>query len=229
MDKEDGKKFIVADICNTLYDSNTTFDFIKYCNQKRKFGFSSSIIYRLTVSRWSPFFWGLAIFQKLLKKDFQKIIVISFFKNKEVSEVRTWASSFYNDILKEKKIGVTNAILELYPADNIVLASSTLYPVAEAIANVHGIVFVASPLEIAGDRYTGKLIEELSGKKWEALQSKFGKDIELELAMSDNLTDFELLRKAKRKIAVCYNESQENSWEKLPGIEILKMNQEKNG
>ena len=223
MNNSDKNKIVVADICNTLYDSNTTFDFVKYCNQKNKLDFGSSIIYRLTISKWSPFFWGIVLLQKLLRKDFQKLIVVSFFKNKEIAEVRSWASSFYNDVLVGKKIGMTNAILDQYLADTIVLASSTLYPVAEAIANIHGLVFVASPLEISGSSYTGKLVQELSGKKWQALQQMFGEDIELKLAMSDNLTDYELLSKAKRKIAVCYNESQEEKWRKLPEIEILKM------
>lgn len=216
-------KIVVADICNTLFDSNTTFDFVRYCVVQKKVSFYNRVLYKFFLYRWFPGFWVIVFLEKLSKKDYHKKIVTSLFRNRTVIEVSEWAESFFESYLRSRSISQTNNILKQYKSSKIVLISSTLYPIAEVIAKKTGINdFIATSMEIVGSKYTGKILLEVAGQKKELLRDKFtGDDFTLEMVVTDNLTDFNLMASADRKIAVCYDKQQEKFWKKIPGIEIL--------
>jgi len=218
------KKVVVADICNTLYDSNTTYDFIKYCIATDKLPAFTKMVYPCILSRVSPFFWAISLVQKAINKDIFKTIIVSFLKGHSIQDVKEWAEHFYEDVLQDRIIGQTFSILKEYNPDDIVLVSSTLEPIAATIAERLSIRhFLATTLVKNNSHYTGEIERELSGTKLAALQNKFQDGIELELVISDNFTDKELMSRSDKKIAVCYNKQHERYWSALPGVTILNI------
>lgn len=214
---------VATDICNTLYNSNTTFDFFKYLYKKGHLKGMQRVIYTMTISRKSIVFWGLAVLQKLVKKDFHKQIIIRLLKNKEVATVNHWAADFYTNFLIPNKINSTLAIIEQEKNEEIILVSATIAPVAEAIANKLGVKYIATNLEIVNNKYTGKMLQDLTGNKLQALKEIYGTELSLKLAMSDNTTDYDLLKSASRKIAVCYSDKQKAFWSTINNIEIIRL------
>jgi Phosphoserine phosphatase len=214
---------IVADICNTLYDSNTTFDFVRYCLDTGRL--KKSLLHKISGARNAPLFWPLLVLQKLTGKDYHKQIAVSLFKGKKVEEVEEWTKSFYDNFLSKKIIPQTNELLKSFGKEQIVLASSTIEPVARIIASRLGLQnYVATALEVSSGRYTGKILSELSGRKLEALKEKFMKDgRKLAVVISDNFSDKDLMLSSEKKYAVCYNEKQATFWKKIEDINIVKI------
>src|SRR5207249_10482882 len=93
------RKIIVADICNTLFDSNTTFDFVRYCINTGRLK-CNRLLYHAIFSKISPLFVGMAILQKFTRTDLHKKMAVHLFKNKSTQEVRNWATSFLKEYLQ---------------------------------------------------------------------------------------------------------------------------------
>ena len=218
------KNIIVADICNTLYDSNTTYDFIKFCVDNHKLPRYAKVAYSGVLSKASPLFWAIAIGEKIVRKDISKTLVVHFFRGCKVHEVKAWSEEFYNEYLKRRVIDPSFSILKEYNLEDIVLVSSTLQPIAATIAeNLNISNFLATDLEVKDGRYTGKIINELSGRKLTALKEKFIEGMDLELVISDNFTDLELMHHSRKRVAVCYNKKHEKFWSALPQVTILNI------
>jgi phosphoserine phosphatase len=224
MDAEGVNKLVVADICNTLYDSNTTFDFFRYCVQQKKIR-SGTALYKLSVSRKSLLFWTWAVLGRLTGKDYPKMIAVRLFRGLTPAEVHQWALEFYDNWLKHKLIRLTNEILQEFGSAHVVLVSSTIEPVARVIAEkLHIRDFLSTELEIQDGKYTGKILEELTGNKLKALHKKYdGNGFTIDVVLTDNFSDKELMHQSAHKIAVCYNPKQEKFWRTVPGIRILNI------
>jgi phosphoserine phosphatase len=223
MDVITKKSVVVADICNTLYDSNTTYDFIWYCMETRKLPAARNLLHKLLLQRTSPLFWGIGIVQKLINIDLFKMIVVRFLKGRTVSEVSEWADQFYQEYLETRKIAPSLALLQNYDPADVILASATLQPIASSIAAHLGITrFLSTELELKAGKYTGRILSELSGKKLAAF-NHLHQGLEIEAVITDNPTDKELMHQAKKRFAVCYNKKQEQFWSVFPDIIILNV------
>jgi phosphoserine phosphatase len=221
---DDVKKIVVADICNTLFDSNTTFDFVRYCITTKRLE-TNKAVKSAIFSRVSPLFIGIALLQKFTRTDIHKKIAVSLFKNKSTQEVKSWAASFLKEYLRGREIQQTLSYLTQFNPGTIVLVSSTIYPVAETIAEHLNIRdFIATELEIVDSRYTGKIAREISGAKLSALQKKLGhNNFEIEAVITDNFSDRELMNTSKNKFAVCYDTRQEKFWRTLHDVNIIRV------
>lgn len=224
MEIDSNKKVIVADICNTLYDSNTTYDFIKYCIDTNKLPMYTRVAHGGILFKVSPLFWAIAVSEKIVQKDIFKTLVVRFLRGRTVQEVKAWSEQFYNDYLKRRAINPSFSVLKEFNPEDIILVSSTLYPIAATIAeNLNIEKFLATDLEVKDGCYTGRIINELSGRKLAALKDKYRDGMELELVISDNFTDKELMQHSKKRIAVCYNKKHEKFWATLPHVTILNI------
>ena len=220
----DVRKIIVADICNTLFDSNTTFDFVRYCVDTGRLK-CNRLLYHALFSKISPLFVGIAILQKFTRTDIHKKMAVHLFKNKSTQEVRNWATSFLKEYLQGREIHESLSYLHQYKSENIILVSSTIYPVAETIAAYLNIDhFIATELEIVNSKYTGRIKHEISGSKLSALHEKYSPEkFEIEMVITDNFSDKELMDKSKKKLAVCYDNRQEKFWSALRDVNIIRI------
>jgi len=221
MDEIIKRKIIVADICNTLFDSNTTFDFIRYCVDTNKLSGKKKLAYKSSLSRFSPLFWSIAVVQKITKKDFFKEFVVWLLKGEHVEVVKEWATEFYTVYLQPRSIKHTLEFLQQFENKDIVLASSTLHPIAEVITERLGFgSFISTEMYVDKGVYTGVIKEELSGKKLQVIQKRFS-GATIDLVLTDNFTDKELMNMSNNKFAVCYDKRQEEFWSVIPGINII--------
>lgn len=224
MDAVTGRKIIVADICNTLFDSNTTYDFIRYCIDTGRLPAAYGRKYKLLLSRRLPVFWAVAVAEKLLRKDLFKGYVVGFLKGCSVPQVAAWADSFFDDYLATRIIDKSFSFLNQYDPQEVVLVSSTLQPIAAAIAQKLGFPhYLASELEVINHQYTGRISRELSGKKLDALRRFAKGPVNIEMAITDNFSDKELMQCAREKYAVCYSEKQEQFWSDLPQVTLVRI------
>lgn len=218
------KNIVVFDICNTLYDSNTTFDFIKYCIVKKKIN-ANLLSYNLITSKASPKFWFLFIYGRLTHIDYHKRAVVSLLKGVMVKDLKQWAMEFYDDFLIYKIQQRALDILNENRNQEIVIASSTIHPIAQVIAKKLGIQnYVATQLEILDGICTGRIKYEISGSKYDELIKNFHSyKLKISLVLTDNFSDIDLVSEAKEKIAICYNLKQFRFWKRYPEVKILKI------
>jgi phosphoserine phosphatase len=222
MDEIKKERVVVVDICNTLFDSNTTFDFIDYCVRTKRIK-RGVLFYHWGVKRLSPFFWFLLILHKAFRHDYHKSLAVSLLAHQSIEDVSSWASQFYREFLALRSIHQTADVLKSFDSKQVILASSTIEPVAKVIAFEMGIEnFVSTELEVSEGRYTGRIKNELSGNKLEAIQKKLGNaDFMIDVVLTDNFSDRELMIGSLRKYAVCYNKRQVAFWSEIPGVKIL--------
>jgi phosphoserine phosphatase len=222
MDEIKKERVVVVDICNTLFDSNTTFDFIDYCVRTKRIK-SRVFFYRAGIKRFSPFFWFLLVLQKAFGHDYHKSLAVSLLAHQSIKDVNSWANQFYKEFLAPRSIHQTADLLKSFDSKQVILASSTIEPVAKVIASEMAIEnFVSTELEVSEGRYTGRIKNELSGNKLEAIEKKLGNaDFMVDVVLTDNFSDRELMIGSLRKYAVCYNKRQVAFWREIPGVKIL--------
>ncbi len=218
------QNIIVSDICDTLYYSNTTFDFIKYCITTKKIK-TKSWLFRSVISKKNPLFWIAAIFQKAVKIDIPKKIAVSLLKGFKTTEVDQFAINFYHEFLEPRKIIEVHDLMNTFDKEDLVLASSTIEPVARVIAkNLQIPAFVATSLGIKNGRYTGKITREISGRKIQALTDHYkGVLPKISCAISDNYTDMPLIKMATAKYAVCYSNKDQYYWGHVLGLKVISV------
>ncbi|WP_400192012.1 haloacid dehalogenase-like hydrolase [Hymenobacter sp. B81] len=210
----------VFDVCDTLFYSNTTFDFLAFVLAQKKLGGRQLLLKSLT-TRWSPGFVGLALWQKVLGGDPAKTAALRLLAGIPRAELYELGRRFVQEFLRTRKIVRTHAMLqELTQArTRVVLLSASLDPIIAAIAaELGGVEFVSSQLEYdAQQRCTGRLLRELGGDKPRALAEVLGPDAESpRLAVAtDNFTDHGLVSQAACRYVVVHRPAAKQFWQSL--------------
>lgn len=224
--QETSTRYVVSDICDTLFFSNTTFDFIRFCAEQGWLDASRRQRWSLLLRRQSPLFWVLAVGNRLLKKDLHKAAAVGLLAGYDEATVRGWAKAFYRQYLEPRRISQAFRVLdELGSASELVLASSSIEPVVAEIAAALGVrQYVATTLEIKAGKYTGHISLDLTGRKPEALSKLLQLDRNsLAAVLSDNTTDRSLMELAGKGYAICYNDKQRQFWGTVPEITLVKV------
>lgn len=189
-------KLAIFDICNTLYRSNTTYDFLlfyfkrnnrkKYTKFKRNFSIPAKVLWK-----------ALGVFGR---NKTVRSYLINFIKDEPVEQVAREADCFVSEVLEHRKIKYTHdALKKLKKTDcTIFLMSASIEPVVQAIAeNLEIKTFMASTLVKSNGTYLGKLRNDLEGKKDKVLTSLIDlKRFEKIEVFSDNIEDLQLLQLA---------------------------------
>jgi len=199
---------VVFDICDTLYFSNTTYDFIHFVlvQEKKKWRL---FLYTLISSSVSPFFYLGLIINKSFKVDIHKFFVVKLLKGYSRIFLAKTATDFVNNFLNKKKIEPVFIYLDEYKKDKdteVILLSASIFEVVKAIANKHNIQnFKSSTLSYKNDICTGKLFFDMTGKKQNYVTN-------ITTVISDNKSDKNLMLLAKERLAVVYNKSDIDYW-----------------
>jgi len=213
-------KIAVFDVCGTIYDANTTFDFLDYYfkdNDKYNNFTKLRKVFLVKVSNY--------IFYKYFKKDITRLIATSFLKNEPIEKVQKSAKQYVNNILSNKIKKQTINLMKTYKNKgfHIILMSGSYNVLIEHIqAYFDTDDYFASKLEIKNSKYTGKYkYDQLLNKK-DTLQEYYPNIDEL-IVVSDNRTDYELMKFATKSYAICNKEKQKKFWEtkKLSNNELL--------
>lgn len=212
----------VFDVCDTMYYSNTTHDFIRFVfdkqpNSLKKFVYK---FFNRTPLKYALVAVGVATGWDSLKK-----LNIYLLKGKTAGQLSTVADLFVAEFLHGRQIAETHRLIDEYKRENlrIVLCSSSIEPVIRAVAAHLGIEnFVSTSLEFDGEIFTGKIKDEITSRKLEALDARSlsGK---IEYAVSDNTSDVNLLLAAKQGIAVTHDRKKQEFWKKYQ-FEVIDLN-----
>lgn len=202
-------KLAVFDVCGTLYSSNTTFDFLDwYFSKDKKYQFFRKL---------SKTFLGKLLnypFYKFMKKDLIRLIGTSFLKNKSIIEIEIASKKFVKERLYSKNKLDIIKLLENYKKKKyvIVLVSGSYEFLIKEIALEFEVNnFFATKLQNKNDSYTGKIGNDQLFNKLVLIKTIYPKYQDL-IVVSDNLTDYSLLKAASKGFIVCNKRKHINFW-----------------
>jgi phosphoserine phosphatase len=204
---------IIFDVCNTLYKSNTTFDYIKYVLKKENQIFKLYYFYLLN-NKYSPIFTFLFIINKIAKKDFNKSISLKLLKGFTKIKLEKYAEKFYTEYLVTTEINETKKILSdaIIEHNKVILLSSSIEPVVKTIANNLNVSYFSTTLNFNNNVFTGEIKHDLTGKKHNCLPLNI---ISESTVVTDNFTDYKILQLAAKKIIVVNSKADMGKWKSL--------------
>lgn len=197
------------DVCDTLYRSNTTFDFLQYFFQKKAPEKLNSL--KQIGSRKTLQYWARAIKFRVFNSDPYKRAAIQLLAEFPVSEVNDEAANFVKEQLSTCAIAETNALLlqEIKKGNHPILISNSIEPVVKAIAEQYNLKYFATTLQIIDDRYTGRIEVDLMGIKHQCLTEYQDHKIAV---VTDNRSDRKLIEMANKPYVVIHQERDKAFW-----------------
>lgn len=193
------RRIAIFDICNTIFASNTTFDFLEFYLKDDK-GYRRFV----RMIKWTPVKFANAVCFMAFHRDLMRTFAIRFLKGKSKSELKSAATEFYGTYLKSRVHKPVLDLLEKYKARGmtIYLASATLDFLAEMIGEKLDVTGVfSSQLSYRGDVCMGVMHNDWLGCKERNLKAA-GIPIEIASVVTDNLSDKKLINCAKEAIVV---------------------------
>lgn len=161
----DTRGLIIFDVCGTLYNSNTTFDFLEFY-WSRKGAHLSLVFLRLSRSLIGKIFWAVA--SRVSGKDLFRTVAIRTLAGERCDAVEAVAQTFAHDILASRSI---SPVIELFRAQRLsgarlVLLSASICPVVRAIAiNLSADGYYCTSLVVNDGRYGGSIERDMRGIK----------------------------------------------------------------
>lgn len=223
MTNKSNATLFITDVCGTLVYDDTTVGLLRmHFSQQPERQWRLPMLRALTANR-SPVRLGVAVIERLTGKHVLKHLLVRMMKDDTVSSLESNAEIYAQWLLDNRKVpAVWNVITPAIKDNHIILASASLQPIVSALAKQLGIRFVASELESSDGVLTGRYKSDLTGLKIKALSDLIGHDLSKSFydAISDNITDQELLRGAKRAYVVLHKASHEERWAGLTATYI---------
>ena len=205
----------ITDVCGTLVYDDTTLGLLRvHFSQQPERQWRLPMLRALTAHR-SPFRLGIAVIERLTGKHVLKHLLVRMLVNDTVSSLELNAEVYAQWLLDNRKVpAVWNVITSAIKDKRIILASASLQPIVSALAKQLGVRFVASELESSDGVLTGRYKRDLTGLKLQALSDLMDNDLSSRFydAISDNITDQELLSGAKRAYVVLHKASHKERW-----------------
>ena len=217
------RSIVIFDVCNTIYDSNTTFDFIAYVLHRQhplRYEY-----FKWLTRQWSPLFWLALILCKVLNKDIIRIRCVKLLRGISKAELNEWAEKFYNQhLLKRQVPEVCRLLTKAKQSNEVWLFSNSIEPVVQVIAYHLDAKYEATQIEYdMHENFTGNIVLDLAGRKQEIFEQRFGKDVQLKMMCSDNKSDADILKCAERPFVVIYKKADKKFWRKLNPTFIEKL------
>lgn len=213
-------KIAVFDVCGTLYDSNTTFDFLDdYFKNDKKYRLFRKISTSLPGKLFNyPFY-------RFFKYDIIRIIATSFLKGSNTEDLNIATKKFvYNQLESKIKKEIQQLFTEYKKKGFIIVLMSGSYSmIIEHVSDYFDADgLFASELEVVDNKYTGRYKSDQLFNKKKVLLNTYPDITEL-IVVSDNRTDYELMKESDKGYAVCNKAQQVLFWESknLPHVEIV--------
>ncbi|MFW5968591.1 MAG: HAD family hydrolase [Persicimonas sp.] len=209
-------RLLVCDVCDTLYRSNTTADFVRYVVERRGSVWRRAA-YAAVMRRWSPVFLGSAVLYKAARVDVGRRLLIGLLRGFEREELEELGASFVDEVLGARRVEETHRRVEeaLERGDRVLLASASVDAVVDAVAEKLGVEAVSSQLDYDDDgRCTGRLAFYAKGRKLAPVRERLEDGMQLTV-MTDNVSDRGLLEAAHEPIVVLRRPEHRSRWEGL--------------
>lgn len=201
-------KCLLIDICGTLFDSNTTFDFIRYFYSKSK---RYRLITYLTKFRIIGF--ANAKIFRFFHKDIVRSLILRQLKGLSEQELKRMSNVFYDEFLEKRKNKDVFLIIDNLRDSGFtpVLASATIDPIADVVAEKLSIKdVISSMLLFENGVCAGKLRQDALASK-DLLLSQLKIVPNYGCIITDNYSDSNLIEKSDTAYLIQYERSK-NSW-----------------
>lgn len=189
-------KLVLFDLCDTLYDANTTMDFIGHyhtCSGSRHIG----RVIRRWSSKHSPYFYLGALSHRFFGDDLARKRIIASLARQPRGKLSDVAADYVQNILPARANGLLHDRLRehLNTGDQVILLSSSLDIIVSEVASKLGLDYRASRLGFNKDLCTGRLERDLTGRKSEAVSDLLGAATYVHV-YTDNRSDRDLVQLA---------------------------------
>lgn len=193
----------VFDLCDTLYAENTTMGFVRFL-LGREGRAAGRLALAAMEDRRLPFFYGLAALHRGLGLELWRPAAVRLLAGFTRAELEAAARAYAAEALPARANAATHARLARHRAagDRVAIVSSSLDVVVEAVAARLGVEWRASRLGFAAGRCSGRIAEDLTGRKAAVVAALAGEAAPLVHVYTDNLSDRELVAAADRPTIV---------------------------
>lgn len=208
------ERLAVFDVCDTLFYSNTTHDFIAFVVSGPEYSLFLRIAYLLLLGRLSPLRYVLIAISVWSGWDVPRALGLRFLSGLTYVELEKAADLFTSSFLSNVKVSQTQNMLRAArdAGFRVVLCSSSIEPIVLAIGRDMGDVdCVGSKLEFHDGIFSGLVSKDTTGRKAEIVRDSYP-GAKIELAVSDNLSDIDLLLLAENAFAVIHSSEKLDFW-----------------
>ncbi|MES2941755.1 MAG: haloacid dehalogenase-like hydrolase [Pseudomonadota bacterium] len=208
----------VVDVCGTLVRDDTTLGLLHHHfarDGNRRFRY---MLFCAMTARRSPLRLTFAVLEKLTGHHLLKHAAVWLLAGDQVNSLDQSAAEYAARLLAYRRVGSVWPLLDgPVQAHRVILASASVEPVVAALASTMGVRHVASRLGQEAGILTGRYVNDLTGRKEQALIEKYGRDVLAGqvCAISDNFSDRPLLEKATQAYVVLHRESHRQRWQGL--------------
>lgn len=201
---------VLLDICGTLYDSNTTFDFLDFHFKSRDY----RLFRRLTrFLIWRAF---NKILFHTIGLDLTRMMAVRFLKGFTIKQLEDAVDAFYTDWLALRLFEAVHSLVDGYKQEGkkIVIVSATLDVIARKVAKSLGISeWYSTSLGVKNGRCTGKIQIDLLSRKLSFLtrQQVFPP---YDATITDNFSDLDLIYQSNLAVIVT-DQAHQAKWQQL--------------
>jgi phosphoserine phosphatase len=208
---------VVFDLCNTLYYSNTTFDFIEYILSQNHFRLKLRLFHTI-YNKYSPIFIFLLLIEKFWIKNLIRNLAVRLLNGISRDDLYMNGEKFLKEFLCHHEISEIHSMLRKAKKFevNVYLISDSLEPVVKAVAKEFDVQYIANKLQFFDGCSTGRLDKEKQKIDW--VSEINYKELTV---ISDNKTDLDLLEKADIGYAVIHNEKDDRFWNRFQNIKSI--------
>lgn len=213
----------VFDLCDTLYYSNTTHDFIDYFLTNKGTRIKKASAQAIT-GRFSPLKYIGILISVLTGNDLPRRLKLLLLRGYSELELDEMAEGFVRDYLEFRTVIETRSVMEEAFRDRmrVIIVSASIEPVVRAVARRLSISdYLCSTLAFKNGIFSGRLSNDITGRKLTELKN-VEPNSQIELVVSDNTSDLDLLGAARRGLAVVHSKRKREFWKnhRIETIEI---------
>jgi len=205
-------RLVIFDLCDTLYNVNTTVGFVDYYRSVEQDQRIGRILHRW-LSKTSPWFYFGAITQRLLGWDVARQRIIAALAGESRAKLTKAAGDYARNMLPPHANRPLHDRLSSHLAagDHVMLLSSSLDLVVEEAATVLGVDYRASKLGFDGDSCTGRLDQDLTGRKASEIRDLIETSSSI-CVYTDNRSDRDLIAIADQATIVIAQGNPDDRW-----------------
>ena len=210
--RDEAQKLVIFDLCDTLYDVNTTVGFIEHFQSRNQAGRIARAVRRWS-SKASPFFYVGATAHRLLGRDIARQRMIASLAGETRVNLAEAARDYARHVLPlhANKPLHERLNMHLTAGDRVILLSNSLDLVVDEVAEALGVEGHASKLGFEGDRCTGRLELDLTGRKAAAIQQLIDNYPSIRV-YTDNRSDRDLIEVADEATIVIPRGKPDRHW-----------------
>lgn len=196
------QRLAIFDLCDTLYDANTTLGFIDHYQSAGRNPRIARAIDRWS-SRASPWFYLGAISHRVFGRDLARRRILAALAGEPRTRLAQAAANYARTVLPSRANVELHGRLNSHVAagDEVMLVSSSIDLVVSEIAETLGVGYRASALGFEHDRCTGELQQDLAGRKAEAIEDLLERAASISV-YTDNPSDGDLVARADQAYIV---------------------------